>query len=324
MTHSSCACLDNAIVAYLAHQRALGRWYQNEERHLKTLSRFVAAHAACDLTPELFSLWCNELERLHANTRRHRELIVYKFCRFRRRREPRCFVPDPLLFARAVPVRLPFIFGPAEIARLLAAADHLVPNGNSPLLPAVMRLAIILLYTAGLRRGELLRLTLADIAANAGVLHIRESKFHKSRWVPLSADAHHELKRYLRQRLNGSWDARPGTPLLCNCARGLRGYTGTGLRERLDTLFAIIGLVDAQGRRPRVHDFRHSFAIQALLRWYREGADLHSELPRLALYMGHVSIASTAYYLKLVPAVASLASERFERGFADLLREVRP
>ena len=68
---------------------------------------------------------------------------------------------------------------------------------------------------------------------------------------------------------------------------------------------------------------RHSFAVQALIRWYREGADVQSQLPKLAMYMGHVSIVSTAYYLRFVPEVASLASERFERGFGDLLREVR-
>ena len=258
MTHSIASPgLDQAIAAYLAHSRALGRGYRNEERQLNDLRRFVQAHAGHDLTPVLFEGWCKTLGGLHANTRRSRELIVYKFCRYRRRSEPRCFVPDPLYFARKVPYRQPVIIQPGQIARMLAAADTLAPSANSPLLPAVMRLAIVLLYTAGLRRGELLRLTLGDVAARAGVLRIRESKFHKSRWVPLSVGANRELKHYLRQRLRGVFDGRPEAPLLCNCARGWREYTGTGLRRGLGELLAIAGVYDSAGRLARVHDFRH-------------------------------------------------------------------
>jgi integrase/recombinase XerD len=79
---------------------------------------------------------------------------------------------------------------------------------------------------------------------------------------------------------------------------------------------------DDEGRRPRIHDLRHSFAVQALMRWYRDGADVQSNLPKLAIYMGHVSIASTIYYLRFIPALAALASERFERSFGNLVEEV--
>jgi integrase len=111
---------------------------------------------------------------------------------------------------------------------MLALVTRLTATPGSPLRPAVLRLAVVLLYTAGLRRGELLRLTLQDIDPRTGVLQIRESKFHKSRLVPLSLDALAELHRYLRQRL--PFDMRPASPLLCNFARGkMRPYTGTGL-----------------------------------------------------------------------------------------------
>lgn len=73
------------------------------------------------------------------------------------------------------------------------------------------------------------------------------------------------------------------------------------------------------GRRPRVHDFRHSFAVQCLLRWYRQGADVQSNLPKLAMYMGHVSIVSTAYYLRWIPELAQAASDRFEASFGSLV-----
>lgn len=313
--------LDQAIAAYLAHQRALGRDYNNEERVLNSVHRFIARVAADDLTPVVFHRWCQELQHLAANTRRARQLIVRKFCLYRRRSEPGCFVPDSLYFARPQPHRSAIIVQPDQVARMLAAANELGPTPGSPLLPAVMRIALVLLYTTGLRRGELLRLTLGDVESRSGVLRIRESKFHKSRWVPLSPDGRCELRRYLRKRLATGLDPRPSAPLLCNCTRGLRGYTGTGISRGIHELFRVADVRDNDGHLPRVHDLRHSFAVQALVRWYREGTDVQSQLPKLALYMGHVSIVSTAHYLQFVPQVSTLASARFEHQFGDLLQE---
>jgi integrase len=316
--------LDQAIAAYLAHQRALGRGYYNEERVLNSVHRFVARLAADDLSPVLFNRWCLKLQHLAANTRRARQLIVRKFCLYRRRSEPSCFVPDSLYFARRQPYRRAIIVQPDQVARMLAAADELDPTPGSPLLPAVMRIALVLLYTAGLRRGELLRLRLDDVEPRSGVIRIRESKFHKSRWVPLSPSGRSELRRYLRKRLAAGLDPRPSAPLLCNCTRGLHGYTGTGISRGIHELFNVAGVRDSDGHLPRVHDLRHSFAVQALVRWYREGADVQSQLPKLAIYMGHVSIVSTAHYLQFVPQVSILASARFETQFGDLFQEVRP
>ena len=316
--------LDGPIADYLTHQRALGRGYQTEERSLTALRDFLARQTAEDLTPALFAGWCDTLATLAATTRRARQMIVHRFCRYRRRATPQCFVPDTLSFARAQPSVSPIIVEPSQVARMLAAADALVPTTRSPLRPAVLRLAIVLLYTAGLRRGELLRLTLEDVEARAGVLRIRPSKFHKARWVPLSTSARRELRRYLRQRMVRACETRPSSPLLYHHpAQHGCGYTGTGLSSGLHHLFEAAWVHDAAGRRPRIHDLRHSFAVQALVRWYHAGADVQAQLPKLAMYMGHVSILSTAYYLRLQPVVAGLASQRFEKGFGDLLREVR-
>ncbi len=249
--------LDQAIAAYLAHQRVLGRGYGNEERVLNAVRRFVARASAEDLSPTLFDRWCESLSDLAANTRRARQLIVRKFCLYRGRSEPRCFVPNPLYFARRQPYRSPIIVQPAQVAHMLAAADELHSTSGSPLLPAVMRIAVVLLYTAGLRRGELLRLTLGDVQPRSGVLYIGESKFHKSRWVPLSPDAHRELRCYLRKRLAAGLDPRPGAPLLCNTTRGVRGYTGTGISRGIHELFKVAGIRDSDGHLPRVHDLRH-------------------------------------------------------------------
>lgn len=317
--------VDTTIEEYLAHQRALGRGYALEERVLDSLSEFLTQADAADLDQSHFEGWCNLHLKLTANVRRSRQRIVRNFCLYRRRAKPDCFVPNLGSFTRPQPYCTPVLVEPEQIGRMLTLASRLTPTPGSPLRPAVLRLAIVLLYTAGLRRGELLRLTLQDVEPRTGVLRIRESKFHKSRLIPVSPDALTEVHHYLRQRLTPTFDARPASPLLCNFARGSLGpYTGTGLSEGIHSLFGAAGVYGKDGQHPRIHDLRHSFAMQALIRWYREGVDVQSRLPHLALYMGHVSIVSTAYYLRWVPSLAALASDRFERRFGHLLQGGRP
>ncbi len=214
----------------------------------------------------------------------------------------------------------PFIVEPEQVARMLAAAAELAPTPGSPLLPAVMRIAVVLLYTAGLRRGELLRLTLADVEPGAGVLRITESKFHKSRLVTLSPSAGTEFRRYLRGRLARRARSAARRPLVCKTAVGparLHRYRDEpGIHE----LFDAATVRDSKGRRPRVHDIRHSFAVQALIRWYRAGADLQAQLAQAGDVYGTRLDVSTAYYLRFVPEVAALASARFENAFRRALR----
>jgi integrase/recombinase XerD len=311
--------LDCAIARYLTIQRALGRRYVNEERVLTSLARFLHEQRLEDLEQTGFDTWCQSFAELNANTRRGRHGMVRNFCRYRRRSEPSCFVPDVNHFPRLVPYRNPVIFGPADIVKMLAATTQIKRTPKSPLKPAVMRLAVILLYTTGLRLGELVRLTLADADAGVGVLHIRESKFHKSRCLPLSADAHRELNDYLKQRLAAPFSNAPDSPLLCHRTEAFRGYCVEGLGRGLRGIFRAANVQSSDGRSPHVHDIRHSFAQEALLRWYRQGADVPSQLPKLALYMGHVSITSTAYYLKWIPARAEIASHCFETRFGHLI-----
>lgn len=304
---------------YLRRQRSLGRAYVHEEHVIDALGLFLEKHHCADLNQAIFEAWCASQVHLCANTRRNRQRIVRNLCLYRRRTEPTCFVPDINRFPSRRPYAAPVIFGEAEVARMLTAADRLVPTSTSPLRPAVMRLAVVLLYTAGLRRGELLRLKLADVDPRHGNLQIRASKFHKSRIVPLSPDASRELRLYLRKRRRPPLSCSAESPLLCNTATHVRGYTGTGLRQGIQQLFRTANVYRPDGRTPRVHDYRHSFAVGSLLRWYQQGADVQSNLPKLATYMGHVSIVSTAYYLRWIPQLAAAASDRLEKHFGHLI-----
>ena len=316
--------LASAIAAYIAHRRALGRSAEQDERLLHRLQHFLAARGSTELDAKGFEAWRHRFRDRHPNSRHTYENIVYHFCCYRRRTEADSFLPDPSSFARCVPHAAARPIEPSEIARLLPLASALPSTVGSPLRPAVMRLALVLLYTSGLRLGELVRLRLGDVDPRSLILYIRESKFHRSRWVPLSASAGAELRTYLEVRDQHQHHAPPQAALLCHRQHGWCGYSVSGMYNALHALFLAAGLGKAPGSCPRVHDIRHGFAIQALLRAYEQNSDVQALLPRLALYMGHVSIASTLAYLKLMPGVMAKAAERFERHFGDLVQGGRP
>jgi integrase/recombinase XerD len=300
------------IVRYIAFKRALGRKAICIAYILRGLDHFLTSGNGGDLTRETFAAWAKSLELLHAATRSQWLRVVYHFCLFRQREDPQSFVPDPAQFPSPGPRHLPYIFSENEIARLLAAAESLHPHKASPLHREVARIGIILLYTTGLRRGELARLTLGDYDKAERVLFVRRSKFEKSRLVPLSADAADELDRYLviRKEL-GAPNDRETLLLVHNHGARFRGYTGVALGHLLAKVIRRTGIRSAQGRYPRVHDLRFTFAAHALLRWYRAGIDVQARLPALATYLGHVSIVSTQYYLTFLKATAEAASEQF-------------
>jgi len=305
------SALADPIASYLRLKEALGRRYAVERAILRALDDFLTdTHA--DLTADIFQAWDATLLRLTSGVRRNWLRVVRNLCLYRRRTCPTAFVPDSSGFPKPhTPVR-PHIFTEGEIVRLLRAADQLRPTPASPIRRDVFRLALVLLYTTGLRRGELLHLTVSDYHVGEQVLLVRESKFHKSRLVPLSADGRHEIEAALLARQRHGLPLASDTPLIWNRSRpGGRGYTGVGLGAGFRTLCKRADIQTKAGARPRLHDLRHTFAVHALLRWYRAGADPQAKLPFLAAYMGHISPVSTAYYLPFVPALAAVASARF-------------
>ena len=305
--------LGPVFARYLALKQALGRKYAVERNVLAHLDRFLATQppAHSDLTAETFVQWCAMLGHLATGVRRNRMRIVRNLCLYRQRTEPCCFVPNPSVFPQSHAPLRPYFFTEQEIVRLLDAADGLCSASTSPLRREVYRLALVLLYTAGLRRGEVVRLTLGDYDPAEQTLLIQATKFHKSRLVPLSRDGAREMALYLKARRR--LPHTPDGPLLCNCHGGLGPYTGAGIAMGLGQLFLSAGVCTTSGQPPRVHDLRHSFALHALLRWYQAGISVQTKLPALAAYMGHVSIVSTQHYLAFLEPLAQSASDLFAR-----------
>ena len=307
MTATFSSVLASTIRSYLTLKRALGRQYAMVERVLAHLDQFLTTRSA-DLSAETFTEWCLTFQHLASGNRRNHMREVRNVCLYRRRREPRCFVPDERLFPPVHQAIRPHIFTDDQISQLLAAARTRVRTTNSPLGPETMRLAIVLLYTTGMRRRELTRLTVGDYDLREHTLMIRESKFHKSRLIPVSTDAIREINGLLALRRQQGFPVGADSPLLWHRHRG---YSGGGLGCAVRALFRQAAICTSTGEVPRTHDFRHAFAVTVLLRWYQGGVDVQAKLPFLAHYMGHVSIVSTAYYLQFVESLAAAASTRF-------------
>lgn len=308
---------DAAVRAYISSRRALGRAIRLDEYVLHRLRVYLARAGYSDLDAESFEGWRRQLQHCTHNTQLDWAMMIYRFCRYRRRRESRCFLPQRETLGRHRSYPLPTPIEADQVRRLLDFIDRRPSRADRVLPHAVHRFAIVLMYTAGLRRGELARLRLEDVDAETGVLRIQGSKFHKSRWVPLSPSATRELQRYLRVR--AAFVPRSGHNAMLLCSRAVRGYTPEGLSSAVRGVMRRSGIWTNASRMPRVHDFRHAFAVEALRRWYEEGRDVQSELPKLSMYMGHVSIASTTYYLRFMPAVVALASQRFASSCAELI-----
>ncbi len=315
MTLSS--SLGPKMAAYIDLKKALGRRFTAETHVLTYLDRFMVKRRLSKLTPDVFTAWGLTFVHLSPTVRRTRMRIVRNFCLYLRRSDRACFVPDPSGFPAPHEPRRPHIFSEEQIVTLLRVATRLPSRSTSPLRAAVFRIAIVLLYTAGLRRGELVRLVISDYDAAEQTLLVRASKFHKSRLVALSKSAAAEMERFLRERRR--LPHAPGAPLLVSNHRGVKAYSGESFGMAMRSLFRKANVRAPDGRIPRVHDLRHTFAVHALLRWYRAGADVQAKLPALSTTMGHVSVASTEYSLAMIEPIMRAASTRFARHCRGIL-----
>jgi site-specific recombinase XerD len=206
---------------------------------------------------------------------------------------------------------VPYIFSRVELKRLLDAAEPCFANPRCRIDAATYRTLLLLLYGAGLRIGEAVSLTLADVDLDAALLQIRESKFYKSRLVPVGADLQNALARHITRRHADRADS--DSPLFVR--RTGNRLTRAAAENAFCRLRIHANVLRHDGARyqPRLHDLRHTAATHRLQFWYESGADVQRLLPQLATYLGHVHISGTQNYLALTPEILQQASQRFER-----------
>jgi integrase len=222
-------------------------------------------------------------------------------------------VPDASIFG-PVPGRVaPHIYREAEIVELLAAARGLNPQDG--LRPATFETLFGLIASAGLRVSEALSLLDTDVDLCDGTLMVRQTKFAKSRLLPLHPSTVEVLVRY-RQLRSRQVQTTTDTPFFVG-TQGDRLGQPLGDRQVHRIFIELrdqLGWVDrgAHGN-PRIHDLRHSFAVRRLMLWHEQGIDVDQAMLTLSTYLGHAKISNTYWYLTGVPELMALAGSKFER-----------
>ncbi|WP_083825482.1 tyrosine-type recombinase/integrase [Roseobacter litoralis] len=211
--------------------------------------------------------------------------------------------------------RRPYIYSPEDIQKLLAIA-RTYPSPRAPSRPINLYTMLVLAYCAGLRIGEIARLTLGDVDMQSGTIAIRETKFFKSRLLPLSESAMDALRALLKARQVANVSRNPEAGVFWHDQNN-RHYCRASISANLVTVLRMADLKPTKGKTgPRVHDLRHTFVVHRILEWYRQGVNPQEKLPYLATYLGHRDINSTLVYITVTQELLHEANERF-RTFAS-------
>lgn len=300
------------VQEYLEFKRSCGYQLESSGKELLLFARYAmrAGHNG-PLTTDLVVSWAKLPQDADPFYWANRYNIVRRFAQYRFLFDPETEIPQKGLLNPSKKGLSPHIYSDREIAALLQAASQLAPTNG--LHPRTYVTLFGLLVTTGLRISEALNLSPQDADLCTGVLTIRETKFRKSRLVPLHPSTLQALKQYSKLR-----DAyHPGT----RSKTFFLSEKGTPLNYR-GVLYIFIKLSRKLGwrerdKKPRIHDFRHTFAVRRLLKWYEEGANLDQKILALTTYLGHVQVTDTYWYLSAVPELLAVVSEKFERFTAQ-------
>jgi integrase len=302
--------LEESLADYLRLRRSLGHQLADPGRLLPRFVAFLDTRGLSTVTVAAAVEWATTpTSDPRSSVGSRRMTAVRGFARYLVGVDPATEVPPRGLLPQPTRWQGPFIFSPADIEVIMNRVRRFTPRLRS----ATYVTLIGLLAATGLRIGEAIKLDRADIDWTTGVLLIRESKFGKSRLVPVTTTTLRALADYADLRDQIQQRRRPPS------------FFVSRSRQRL--CYAVVsqtfrGVIDDSGigsdapRRPRPHDLRHTFAVRTLLGWYRSGADVQAKIPALSTYLGHREPGSTYWYLSAVPELLACAAARREASTA--------
>lgn len=296
--------------AYLAHRRSLGFKLNAAGYVLLDFATFAdQVQPGRRLTNDLALRWATRSERYSSRYRAARLSIVRGFARFVAVQDGEGEVPDKHALSGEFRRAQPHIYTDEQVGELLHAAASLLPT--YPLRPHVYEVLFGLLASTGLRISEALALRRKDADLGRGVLRINETKYRKSRLVPVHDTVAQHLRHFCERRDRES-DARVSEWFLFG--RGGSPLPYTTVRTTFQKIREQHGW-QSNGSlpRPRIHDLRHTFACRRLLQWYRDGIDVDHAITSLSTYLGHGKVTDTYWYLGASGALLGIASDRFAR-----------
>jgi integrase/recombinase XerD len=287
---------------YLRLRRALGFKLRVEGHVLPQLVSYLTAAGASTVTADLAIAWAGLPQGTKPITLAHRLGAARGFAKYLQTIDPTAQVPPSGIWPTSNPRPAPYLWSKTDIARLLDAARDLTP----PLRAATYETLLGLLAVCGMRVGEALHLTREDVDLRSGVLLIRDAKFDRERLVPLHPTATERLRAYAARREQARRVPTSSAFFVSGTGAEL---TYSAVHNSFVELTTGLGLRTAQVQ-PRMHDLRHSFAVQTLLDWYRAGVDVNGQMIVLSTYLGHVHPAGTYWYLSAAPELMELAAAR--------------
>lgn len=218
--------------------------------------------------------------------------------------------PVPTSAPKTTQSFVPYIYSRSDLRSLLDAIPRCQRKSACVMSEATFRTLLLFLYATGMRLGEALRLRIANVDLTLGIIIIRDTKFYKSRLLPLGPDIERLIRQYLHQpgRRNQSYRPLFQTKSANPIAIQVAGTSFSRLRR-----MAHIERHDDSYFQPRLHDLRHTFAVHRLTEWYRQNADVQRMLPALSTYLGHVDLKATQRYLTMTPELLEQANRRFEQ-----------
>jgi integrase/recombinase XerD len=304
------------MAQFIEEKHACGYRYHSAVRLLASFDRFLAGETLPpdELPRPIIVKWLAKKPHESALTHQHRISIVRQFALFMCRLGYHAYVPDRSLAAKNHAEFSPRILSQDEVEKILQAADHLPLTARSPLRHLIMPEVFRLLYGCGFRLNEVLQLRVRDVDLNHGILTVRQGKFGKDRLVPPALPLVLRLQKYA-----ATFGVRPPEAFFFPSPQGGPWSIKT-IYHIFRQLLLQCGISHAgRGKGPRVHDLRHTFAVQTLLRWYREDADLNAKLPVLATYLGHQSMEETQLYLHLTADLFPEIVIRANAEFGDII-----
>jgi integrase/recombinase XerD len=304
--------LSLALEDYLRLRRSLGYKLQRAGQLLANFVTYSEASGADHVRVDLALSWALLASNPDTRWRAQRLGILRRFARYLHAIDPAHEVPPKGLIPPGRGRPAPFLYSQDQVVALMAAARQLRP----PLQAATVETIVGLLAVSGLRVGEVIRLTNSDVDFEQGSLVVRNSKNGKSRTIPLHSSTLKALRFYTAVRDRFFPRPRCDSFFVSTLGKPLRSGD---LRDAFARVVALAGLpARIAGQGPRLADLRHSFAVQTLLDWHEATLDLGAGLPILSTYLGHVSPASTYWYLSASPPLLAAAAARLERSTGGL------
>jgi integrase/recombinase XerD len=307
---------------FLQEKHACGYAYHEPTRILRWLDDFLVQEGLTtqELPRSIARKWLAKKAHETVRTQQRRITVIRHCSRFLLRLGYSAYVPDSTLAARSPSSFVPRILTDDEIRKLFQAVDALEPTARSPLRHLIMPEVFRLLYGCGFRVGEVLKLRVQDVDLNQGIITVRQGKFRKDRLVPPALSLINRLRKYAASFEKRSPDAiffpAPNEgPFSLRTVYGLfrKLLLGCGIPHA------------GRGKGPRIHDYRHVFAVHTLRRWYRNGEDLDAKLPLLATYLGHQHLSGTQRYLHLTAELFPEITTRLDAAFGEVIpRRIEP